>query len=645
MPALLVNAFKIMYNDTYYRPFFPVMEADSLNTDTLFLIFRALLLGASFVGLCAALRSLLKLDRFVAPYAASCGVIAVLMLTGMANMLQVGFFALYIAGFLGLIYTYFIRRVKPDFPLIGLLVVFSAALIWRFYACPLHHCDDISHWGLVARTILKNNAFPDVTTPTIKFQAYPVGSAAFIYYICRTLENSEGMYVIAQSFLMGLSFLPMLAHIRGNRRRLYPVAAAAFLFLFQRNQYAVNLQVDWLLPFLALGALAGVTAHRDALSQAAIVAFLSIISIVYIKNSGMFFALCTVLALVWAARRKGWKTSRLIALTAAGIAAFVGAYLLWSLRVKLAFPAGFDSKHAVSASAYAEEIARKGGALAGQIGVSMLKALVIPGIHQLGAILVFIATLTALVLGCCLIPGQKGWLRFAARGTAVSVGIYLVWYVMLYFMYLFSMPEAEAVGLASINRYTSTGLLYMMGMGFLMLFAFYGREDLVLSPAVRRLYLAGAALCVAALAVLFPFSSAKEKLFDRETELLPVRQRLVDAQKQLQLPDGSRIMAFFVNEAEERPHYLSFYHVKYEFDTADVISIVSGTLDGNPEIVYGQYTHAQPMDWLDDPVERVAQHIDDCDAFILFDCEPEFDQQVREFLETYEGDTPVIFAY
>lgn len=340
-----------MYNSTDYNRFSRLTEVFPLNTDTLLLLLRALTLCASFAGLCAEFRTLLKLDRFVAPFAAGCAVIAALMLTGMAGMLQVGFFTLYIAGFLGLIHVYAVRKIRPDFPLIGLMLVFAAALVWRFRGCPLHHCDDISHWGLVARTILERNALPSAATPTIKFQAYPVGSAAFIYYIGRTIANREDVFVIAQTFLMGISFLPMLSHIRNNRRWLYPVAAVAFLFLLQRNQYAVNLQVDWLLPFMGLGAIASVTRHRDDLPQAMTVTFLFCFAIVYIKNSGMFFALWTVIALLWAARRKGWKTSRLIALFAAGVAAFAGAYLLWSLRVKLAYPAGFDTKHAVNAAA------------------------------------------------------------------------------------------------------------------------------------------------------------------------------------------------------------------------------------------------------------------------------------------------------
>lgn len=634
-----------MYNGTDYNRFSRSTEVYPLNTDTILLILRALLLCASFTGLCAEFRTLLKLDRFVAPFAAGCAIIAVLMLTGMAGMLQTGFFALYIAGFFGLVHAYVIRKKRPDFPLIGLMLVFAAALVWRFYNCPLHHVDDISHWGLVARTILKNNAFPDVSTPTIKFQAYPVGSATFIYYICRTLESSEGMYVIAQSFLMALGFLPMLSHIKENRRYLYPVFLAAFIFLFLRNHFLVNLQVDWLLPFMGLGSVASVLHYRRNLRKAVLIAILSTVSIVYIKNSGMFFAFWTVLALQLVARRNGCSRKKALLLFLAVTVAFVGAYMLWSLRVKLAYPAGFESKHAVSASAYAEELSRKGSALAVQIGLSMLKFLILPGIHQLSAWLVLIVITIALTLGCRLLPGQKIHQISILKGAAFCACTYLIWYTMLYFMYLFSMPEAEAIELASINRYTSTGLLFMMGLSLLMLFAFYGREGLVLTPLIRKLYLAGAACIAIALIAIFPFSTMKEKLFVRETELIPIRQRLVAAQEQLQLPDGSRIMAFFVNAAEKRSPALSFYHVKYEFDTADVISIVSGTLEDNPETVYAQYTHGRSMDWLDDPIERMDQYIDDCDAFILFDCEPEFDARVREYLETYEGDTPVIFAY
>lgn len=623
-----------------------IPEGSFLNTESLLLLVRALLLGISFTGLCEAARTRLNLDRFIAPFIAACTVIVVLMLTGMAGFLQAGFFVLYAAGFAGLIYTWLICRMRPAFGVIGLLAVYAALLCVRFINCPLYHVDDFSHWGLVARTVLDHNAFPSAATPSITFQSYPTGTASFIYYVCRTLGNREDLYVVAQLFLTGLAFLPLLAHIRAGRRYLYPVALVFFLFLLQRNHIAVSLRVDWLLPFLGVGGIASVLHYRSDLKKALPIALISAAVCVYIKSSGMFFSVWIIAALAWAARRRGVRGRRLAGLILTGTSVFIAAYLLWALRVKLAYPAGFESKHAVSLSNYAAELMHKGVAMSLQIAGAMISFLLHPNIHAVTGYGMFIAIAAVLIAGCLLIPGQRPHLKPVLGQLAVIAGSYLLWFVLLFGMYLFSMPEGEALELASIDRYNSTGLLFMMSLASLRLFAFYGREDIAVTGAVRRAYCVGAACCIAGMALLFVISNSMHKWYlSKDTRLLPVRQRLIEVKEAFQLPDNSRVLFFCVNEAEDREPFLSFYHAKYELRTRDVVELVSGTLEGSDDILYARYRHGQELEWLDDPVTFVAGEIDGCDAFVLIDYEPEFDAQIRAFLETYEGSTPVVFAY
>lgn len=610
------------------------------------LLFRALMLGLSFTGLCAAVRNLLKLDRFIAPFVTSCIIIITLMLTGMAGALHAGFIALYAAGFAGCAYVLIILREKPDLPLIGLLILFCAWLAWRFLPCPIYHPDDVSHWGLVARWLLENDALPDGSASIVKFQAYPLGSATFIYYIARTLKNAEGMYTLAQHLLMGLSFLPLLSHIRSNRRWLYPAVPVAYAFLFMRSHVIVGLQVDWLLSFMAFGAIASIAYYRDDLKKALSVTIPFLIAIVYIKSSGMFFAACAVVALLIVAKRCGCRPSRRIVIALGGVILFAGAYLLWTLHVKLAYPAGFDSKHAVSLNAYVKEIASKGSTLIVDIAMQMLWFLVKPGLHQLVSIAVFIAIGAALVLGCLLIPGQRTQLHRVMKTLLGCIAMYLCWYAMLFFMYLVSMPSQEAGELASISRYTSTGLTFMVQLAFLILFAFYGREEAVLGKALRRLYMTIAALCVAGVIICLPHSNMSKKLFDRETELSPVRMRLAAADAQLNLPEESRLLIFCLQnvEKEERSYFRTGFNVRYDLRTPHITILSSGTLDSNPEIVFACIADDE-VTLLDSPAEYLAENLDDFDAFILIDEDPLFEAEIRAFLETYEGNTPVVFAY
>lgn len=94
---------------------------------------------------------------------------------------------------------------------------------------------------------------------------------------------------------MGLAFLPLLAHIRQNRGFLAPVAAGLFVYLFKYNHELATLQVDWLLAFLAIGAAASAAACGRGLREMLTAALPACIAMVYVKNSGLFFAAATLL--------------------------------------------------------------------------------------------------------------------------------------------------------------------------------------------------------------------------------------------------------------------------------------------------------------------------------------------------------------
>lgn len=147
----------------------------------------------------------------------------------------------------------------------------------------------------MARYLLEHDAFPDRSTELVFFQSYPLGSASFLYSVCRAVANREGLYFAAQGFLMGLAFLPLLAHIRQNRGFLAPVAAGLFVYLFKYNHELATLQVDWLLAFLAIGAAASAAACGRGLREMLTAALPACVAMVYVKNSGLFFAAATLL--------------------------------------------------------------------------------------------------------------------------------------------------------------------------------------------------------------------------------------------------------------------------------------------------------------------------------------------------------------
>ena len=78
-----------------------------------------------------------------------------------------------------------------------------AGLLWlRYRGALLVAYDDFSHWGMMARHLLRTNMLPDANSTLIVFQSYPPAAACWIAGVCRFLGDSDGMLLVAQSWLM-----------------------------------------------------------------------------------------------------------------------------------------------------------------------------------------------------------------------------------------------------------------------------------------------------------------------------------------------------------------------------------------------------------------------------------------------------------
>lgn len=604
------------------------------------LLGRALLMLLSFVGLCAGVRTRLKVNRFIAPYAVACGAIVALMLGGMLRILQPVFWALYALGFTGLIYSYIIRREKPEYGLIALLAVFAAFLVWRFYFCKFYGNDDISHWSLVTRHLLKYHAFPDKNTSYVFFQSYPLGAPVFVYYICRTIGSSEGLYMVAFNFLLGLMFLPVFSLISPKNRRCRLVAAACFVFLFHYFRNMTSLQVDITLPFMGIGTIAVIAHHRRDFRRALALALPGIIAVVYVKNSGMFFACMSVLCLLWTAKRSGVPARRLWVTGLACTAGFIGAYLLWVAHIRLSYPAALETKHAVSLTAYAAEIASKGSATALKVLRVLLGELLGFSMNQLLALAFALGCAGVVIFSCLTQPEQRAQLPKFFRAFVLCAAAYGVWFVLLCGMYLFSMPAEEALGAASFWRYNGSGLTYMMGLIAIVFFVFWGSEANARTGLSRLLSLASA-LFLLALAVVYPFPQAQRRVFalDRPTEYSVMRRGILAAREEYRLDNDDHFLIVCSPATEGFGVYANYYYqVKYEFETTGIHMIAEK--DG--QFLAGTW---EDKDYCTDLQPFLGETIGQCDAVLVMDPSEAFEAQLSAFMEQHPVDIPVIRTY
>lgn len=615
-----------------------------MSLSTVSLIGRALLLLVSFSGLCAAIRKVLKLNIFIAPYVTVCGIIISLMFAGMLHILEPVFWILYIAGFAGAVYV--ISTPPRRISRLGLTLILSAAafmlfLVWRFYFCPLRLNDDISHWALVARHLLRYDNFPGKDASYVFFQSYPLGSTSFIYYICKTIENSEGMYLVAFNFLLAPLFLPVFSLVSSkNKRHCYPIALACFVFLFHYFRAMVSLQVDHLLAFFGIGMIASIAYYRNNLKYALLTAIPGMIAVVYIKNSGMFFALMSVLCLAWNAGRHNAKRSVICKIILFGAVGFIGAYLLWVLHIRLSFPAALETKHAISINAYAEEVSRKGGAIIFQILKLLLLKLFGFTLDQLLTLVFTVGCAGTIVYGCLVSPCCRRHLSKYWHALLFCAAAYGIWFIMLSGMYLFSMPEEEALMAASFWRYNGTGCTYLMGITAVVFFLFWGREEQP-TPKLFSILPICSILYLAAAVITYSLPQAQNLVpgMERTTVMSDMRRQIKTAREKHQLEDNDRFLIFCNPSTDNFGVFMNYlYHIKYEFETTDILMIA----EQNGVFLAGS---TEDKEFYTDITPFLEETLDERDSLLIMSPSDAFEPQLSTFLETYSGDTKIIYAY
>lgn len=605
---------------------------------------RAILLCLSFFGLCATVRDSLKLNRFIAPAFAACTIICVLMFAGMLHVLKYGFYLLYFGGFAGLIYTYIIRRVRPDWLLIGLFAVFAGYLAWRMGMSHLYISDDFSHWGTAARYLLRFDAFPDGSTTYVTFQSYPLGATSFIYYVARTLGNDESVWLAAQNLLQAILFLPLFAHVQGNRKALCPVLAVLFLVMYKFNRPFASLTVDWLLSFFGFGFAAAILYYRSEPRKALLSALPGLIAVIYIKNSGLFFAAVYIALLTWAAARKSGRASAVKMLIVAGAIA-TAACAAWSLHVKFSFPAGFETKHAISLSAYVDKLQAKGVRRCLSISWDMVKKWLWPEFYQVfGALFMALGYVSA-GLTVRSHPELRKYRQPLFRYLAACIGCYMVWFIMLYAMYIFSMPYAEASVLASFSRYDSTGLLCMVGLALIGLLSFYSRVQ-IRSEKLEGCCCVGFAavlLCTAPMLSLgreYPiYNYFYSDLVNTDIESNEYYDRVLGIRDKYNL--SGDFCFIFWGEDNSSMHLASRCYIsKYLLNSQNIVLAAYNA----EEDLWALHT-VKNSTRAASAGELLDNQLDGCDAIILMEENAELEAALSEQLTGSEADIPIIRAY
>ena len=124
--------------------------------------------------------------------------------------------------------------------------------------------DNFSHWALVVRQMLQTDRFPTFMDPIIEFQDYPLGSASFIYFFCKSVgKETESIQMLAQAYMMIVSMLPLFSFSSKKTfiQTILILATTNFFFVF--FLFVTELLVDTLLAVVSAAGMSYALRYRQ----------------------------------------------------------------------------------------------------------------------------------------------------------------------------------------------------------------------------------------------------------------------------------------------------------------------------------------------------------------------------------------------
>ncbi|MGY3742673.1 hypothetical protein [Leuconostoc inhae] len=335
----------------------------------------------------------------------------------------------------------------------------------------LLHYDNFSHWALIVKYLLTQQALPDFNSTIIGFSSYPIGTSLWCYYFVNFVGFNDGVMIFAQFCLLMACLYAMVAVIKDKNNVL--TFAVMFLVMTVFNYFNIairmnNLLVDYVLPLLTLAAIASIFFYRKNVYFMATmtICLTSVLGIV--KNNSLFFTMIVLgyfLLTIIKYRDKKWPLGKKALLILGTMTASMAPYLLWLWHVHQTFGQQL-SKHEISVTAYHDIYEAKTPEIISAIVQKFWHHLItLSTIPTQGIVLINVLFIVTIYL-IHVVSHQK---TILFKGL-ISVNIIIIfYYIGMLMMFVFSMPTEEALALAGFDRYAAS--IVILGLGMYAFFA------------------------------------------------------------------------------------------------------------------------------------------------------------------------------
>lgn len=523
---------------------------------------RSLLLVLSLLGLFGWIKIKLRIDTELIPILVFSLIGTAMFLAGILNIMKLATILIVAVGVFGFLrYSLIIRErrfyISQAFFICLCLVSYALLKDMMFI-----HYDNFSHWGLVAREILEQNAFPNFKSELIQFQSYTTGSAGFIYFICKVLGlQTEGAMAFAQSLLNIAAIYSMFVLIDKKKYLLGLVLSLFGIYLLIANILPYDLLVDTILTSMGLAIVVAIMKYQHDLHRAMLVILPLAIFLTSIKFSGIFFVLSGVLLLVFVFRRSFslWELVKSVSFILIGV---LSVTYLWRAHVSYVYSAAKQSKHAVNLTSYLMQFVKKGQDKNLEIVKNFMSRIFS---FNNSSLYIYIGALVIGLLTYLYIAKSTRDFIVYLKFLCVTLAIYVSYQAMLLATYIFSMPYEEAKGLDSYDRYDITITVYLLGIILVYIIShikeYSSKQSLLLMLSIVTL-----------LVIIWPRHLFSEQSLKDWTHKQSVRNQLDHALETKQL-EAKRATVISIEEAQLTEGY-AWYVARFALKT-DYVNIVT----------------------------------------------------------------------
>lgn len=555
---------------------------------------RILLFSLSILGYILGTKRWLNISSFSSYIFVFSSIAIVIFFGGMISLLELSVYVVFVVGLI-LFFFFFIKEGRQRILTIKSLSIINIAfvlVVTTISIVLLHtkfiHYDNFSHWGTVVKYMLSANAFPDLSTTLIEFVDYPLGASAFIYYVCKIVGNSQGIMLFGQGLLIFACFYAMFGIINEQKRHLLYVVLALSLCATSFFNLAIrmnNLLVDFLLPVLALAAIAVIYSNRNHFYRACIIVapILGLLSVV--KNTGIFFVVTCLGYLIFIAagqynRGENSKNIKLFFSCCSTIVLSMVPMFIWKAYFNMRF-GGIDTKFNISQTNLEQVASTKTIEQIQEIIQIFLTTIM----DMANPVTVGFLIINILGIIACLVAKygiKKKW--YLWKVLLLTNMMVIIYYIGLLGMYIFLMPIDEALRIAGFERYVCSIIIYQIGCLSLCLTldierSFHIKMGDIYNPRgfksiqTKNLYQKATVICIVfSVMILTSEINGLNYIKDQYEDSLPGRVSAV-IEENKNSPNEDSYLVYASNNEEQISSYYLQYIFRYMLFTHNVDAI------------------------------------------------------------------------